>query len=364
MHKNPPAGHIATINTRTNAASNTLNSILSGMANAAKSLVLQKQHPFFKKKIKGLIVASTDTLEWASAMRTHFMQEFGSLYHHTELEIETIVIHGGLGEMQSTLLKNASIAGPNKKRFSFVLTPGYTESMIFNEVRSALGLSIKQIYCVQGSLTAPFRILSDGIAGVHNAPMHPKEYLDSLRGLVPTLRTVCIAYTPYVDQRDENYMIQRQRTALQAIFAGEGIEIINHLWNDRDMGQADLGAALQEADALITLDEAAMVKHRSAVIALCNKYKKPLCASELDSVFAGAALGCGVTRDAFAKPMLSVLHDMMFPQRRLVSSIEIPMQVGMRYNLRAIAAQGIVVSDEVAALMRMKSVYDLDIISL
>ncbi len=364
MRKNPLVEQTHTITTSQNAASSVLNDMLFRIKNASKSLTGQGQHPFFQKKVYGLVVASLDTLDWAVDARNHFMMEFSALYHRTDLEIETIIVQGGLGEMQSTLLKHSSISGPHKKRFSFVITPGYSESMIFNEVRSALGLSIKQLYCVQGSLTAPFRVLRDGIAGVHNAPMHPKEYLDSLKGLLPHLRSVCIAYSPNVEQQDENDMIQRQRKALRNMFAENGITVTEHLWDDRDMAADDLVDRLKVADVLITLDELAMNKHREKVIALCNQYKTPLCASELNSVFAGAALGCGVTRDSYAKPMLSVLHDMMFPQRRLVSSVEIPMQIGMRYSLRGIAAQGIVLQDETAALMRMKSIYDLDIVSL
>jgi len=364
MRKNPLASEISTINSTKNAASSVLNTIMTTIAAAAKSLAPHKKHPFFKKKIKGLVVASLDTADWAVRVRNHFMMEFSSLYHKTNLEIETIIVQGGIGEMQSALLKHSSIAGRHKKRFSFVITPGYAESMMFNEVRSALGLTLKQLYCVQGAMTAPFRVLRDGIAGVHNVPMHPQEYLDSLRALIPNLKKVCIAASPYVEQEDENDAIQRQRKALSEIFTKNNIEVVEHLWDEHSYYPRDLALKVAASDVLITLDENAMYNHRSGVIDLCNQLKKPLCASELDSVFAGAALGCGITRDAFAKPLLSVLHDMMFPQQRLVSSVEIPMQVGMRYNLNAIALQGIVVSEEAAALMRMKSIYDLDIITL
>lgn len=364
MRKNPLVSQFTTVSTTQNAASSVFNNIISTIADATKSLLPHKKHPFFKRKIKGLVVASLDTADWAVRVRNHFMMEFSSLYHKTNLEMETIIVHGGIGEMQSALLKHSSIAGPHKKRFSFVITPGYAESMMFNEVRSALGLTVKQLYCVQGALTAPFRVLRDGIAGVHNMPMHAQEYLDGLRGLLPSLKSVCIASSPFVEQQDENDSIQRQRKAIKELFNASGIEVVEHLWDDNSYYPSELALKLQAVDALITLDEPAMYNHRIGVINLCNEFKKPLCASELDSVFGGAALGCGVTRDAFAKPLLSVLHDMMFPQKRLVSSIEIPMQVGMRYNLHAIARQGIVLSAETAALMRMKSIYDLDIITL
>lgn len=348
-----------------NTASSSFNKILSLISDKTNVLrAPELQHPFFAKKVKGLVIASPDTFDWSLRVQHDFAIEFASLYQNSQLELETIYIKGGPGQMQSMLLNHPKITGAIRERFSFVLTPGYTETTIFNEVRSALHLSIKQLYCVQGSLTAPFRVLRDGIAGVHNAPMDPYEYVLSLKGLIPFLKTVCIAYMPFSENPDEHYMIQQQRKALRAAFIRHDINVLEHPWSEIDLYANDLKQLLNQSDALITIDEHAMQVHRASVIDICNELGKPLCASELDSVFAGAALGCGITREAFAKPMLSVLHDMMFPQRRLVSSSEIGAQVGMRYNLNAMRTQGIVISDETAALMRMKSIYDLDIITL
>jgi len=347
-----------------NVASSLFNNLLDSASSYVATKFLRTVHPFFQKKVYGLVVASPDTHDWALRVRHHFMMEFNSLYPTTELELETIFVTGGPGEMQAALMNHPLLIGNDSGRFSFALTPGYTESMLFDEVRFMLNSSLPQIYCVQGALTAPFNKVRDGIAGVHNAMMHPQEYVDALKALVPDLKRIAIAQTAYIDHKDERDMVQRQAKLITQAFTRANITVDKYLWDDKTMNEDDFKRTLRVVDAVVTLDDAAIQVHRAKVIELCNAYKKPLCASELDSVFAGAALGCGITRDTFAKPMLRVLHHMMFPRRRMVASVEIPMQHGMRYNLNGVVAQGIILSDEDAALLRMKSIYDLDIISL
>lgn len=353
-----------TANMPENVASSLFNNLLDSATSYAATKILRTIHPFFQKKVYGLVMASPDTHDWAHRLRHHFMMEFNSLYPCAELELETVFVAGGPGEMQAALINHPLLKGNDAERFSFALTPGYTESMLFDEARFMLNVSLPQIYCVPGSLTAPFSKVREGIAGVHNAMMHPQEYVDALKALVPDLKRIAIAYTAYVDHKDEQDMVQRQAKLISQAFVRAGVQVEKHLWDDKNMAEDDLKRLLMCVDALITVDDIAMQKHRSKVIELCNAYRKPLCSSELDSVFAGAALGCGITRDAFAKPMLRVLHHMMFPRRRMVASVEIPMQNGMRYNLNGVITQGIILSDEDAALLRMKSIYDLDIISL
>ena len=47
-----------------------------------------------------------------------------------------------------------------------------------------------------------------------------------------------------------------------------------------------------------------------------------------------------------------------------VPSIQIPLQIGMRYNKRGMSEQGLAVSVKTESLLLMKSIYDSDIISL
>ncbi len=358
MQKHPLVDQMNTFSTTT------FSDLIASASSTVAATLMRQRHPFFQKKVRGIVFASTNTFDWALGLRHTFEVEFNSLYPETELELETLFVKGSHGEMQATLAHHPLLVGNDSERFSFVLTPGYAESVLFDEIRFMLNLSLPQIYCVPGSLTAHFAQVREGFAGVHNAMMYPQEYLDALRGLIPDLKRVCIAYTPYIEQREEEDMVKRQLGMLTRTFNRANIVVNKHLWDEKDIGEADLKRALKDNDVFITLNELAVHAHRKTLINLCNAYRTPLCASELDTVLEGAALGCGITRDTFAKPMLRVLHHMMFPRLRMVPSIEIPMQVGMRYNLRAMAQQGIVLSDENAALLRMKSVFDLDIISL
>ncbi len=336
--------------------------------NTIRSLRIKKTKPADslnnKKRMKGVIISGPENREWAQKLGTHFIAECNATFPDTIIELETIILEGSPEAMQAALLSHRVLSGNKKDRYSFIITPGYTETSMVSDIRKFYNLDVNHLYCVQGAQTHSFLETRKGRAGVHNTPMDPAVYVHNLKALIPDLKTVCLAYSAYREERPEYDSIQRQRRALKAAFNKNDISILEHVWDVKSLDKQDLQTLLPKVQALITLDEPTVYQYRQEIIALCNSHKVPLCSSELDSVFAGAAIGCGITFDAFAKPLVALFHDLIHDVDGYVASIQIPMQTGMRYNKKAMEQQGIELSVNSETLMLMKSIYEDDIIKI
>jgi len=317
-----------------------------------------------QNRLKGIIISGPETREWAHKLGIHFTTECNAAFPDTIIELETVILEGSPEAMQSALLNHRAISGNKKDRCSFIITPGYTETHLVSEMRKFYSLDITHLYCVQGVPTRSFLETKKGRAGVHNTPMSPAIYVNNLQALIPNLKTVCIAYSAYREQKEEYDSIQGQRRALKKAFVEQGITVLEHVWDIHSIDKQELQTLLTNTQALITLDEPTVYQHRQDIIALCNTARVPLCTSELDSVFAGAAIGCGITFDSFAKPLIAILHELINDTDGYVASLQIPMQTGMRYNKRGMQEQGIQLSLTIETLMLMKSIYEADIIAI
>jgi len=343
----------------------TLRRLVKNISSLFITQPLSEQPLSARKQLRGIVISGPETREWAHKLNIHVTAECMALYPNCTVEIETLILDGSPEFMQQTLMSHRAINGNKKDRCSFIITPGYTETQMVTEMRKFYNLEITHVYCVQGAKSRSFFETQKGRSGVHNTPMNPTAYVHNLEALIPNLKTVCLAYSAYREQRDEYDSIQGQRRALKAAFSNKNIKVIEHVWDVGSFYQQELQELLPQVQALVTLDEPTVYRYREEIIDLCNAVKIPLCTSELDSVFAGAAIGCGITFDSFAKPVVSLLHDLMANDTDgYVTSMQIPMQIGMRYNKRGMADQGIEISVNTETLMLMKSIYDGDIISL
>jgi ABC-type uncharacterized transport system substrate-binding protein len=319
----------------------------------------------FEIPLHGFVIHSKETKLWATALAAQLTRDFGWLYPDSKLTLEALELNDTNEHIQSALSQCPTFWDKKKARFSFALTPGYQASHLISDIRHRSPSVVPQLYCVPGTLPLS-RSLDDSLmGGIHNTPMAATEYIDALKGLLPGITKVCLAYTQHPEKNTEASLQKTQRAAFAAACMRANIALVEHTWDHDTIYPQGLEDTLTEVDALITLDEPAMHKHRHEVIQLCNRLKKPLCASELDSVYAGAALGCGITATAFSKPLLRTLTDILLETTDIKSrSRAIPMQDGMRYNIQGLLQQGVVLDDSTLALVRMKSVFDTDAMTL
>lgn len=342
-----------------NAATGVFNEIVSLVAEASEGYAAWRDcgRPALSGVICGLILSTEENREWAAAIESRYADEFHSVYPDTQLDLEVIHLTGNEAHMMSALLSHPAIVGADKERFSFVITPGYTEGDLFNTIRKGLDLAIVQLYCVAGPADGQFLAPQSGLGGVHNTPMAGRDYALAIRALAPQYKKVCVALSHQRDHFSEQKALQRHRAELITALQGQGLEVVEHWWDFANLYENDLEEILKEVDVLITFDEPVVSRHRSRIAALCDIHKTLFCASELDSVLKGAALGCGLTKEAYVKPLISVVHRMMIDDA-LPHYIQIPMQVGMRYNWAALKRQGVAISPTIKALMEMKAAHD------
>jgi hypothetical protein len=319
----------------------------------------------FELPLHGLVVHSKETRLWALALASQFKTDFNWLYPDSSITIETVELSENNEHIQNALLQCPNFWDKKKARFSFALTPGYQESLTLSDLRHRSPTAIPQLYCVPGTLPLSGVYDDNLLAGVHNTPMAAQEYIHALQGLIPALRTICLAYTPHPTTHIAHAYYKNQLNTFEKACMQAHVQLIKHTWDHASIYPQELTELLHKSDALITLDESAMHKHGAEVIKLCNALKKPLCASELNSVYAGAALGCGITAATFSKPLLRSLTDILLDNHTHKDRFRtIPMQNGMRYNMNGMINQGIAIDNKLQALITMKSVFDTDVITL
>jgi len=313
------------------------------------------------KCLSGLIIETEGNSDWTQAITTRLRPELETYMPGIEIDFLTITVSGDETDMYSALVSHPALTGGDKERFSFVITPGYTALRMVHEIREEFGLDIVQLYCVEDAFNFRFVQQDHGFSGVYNTPMAGGEYADALRAFIPDIKRACMVSTPrrLVDGR--HAIIEEQRKRITHALCTDGIEVENHFWTYHEIHEGTLLEKLRDADVLITLDEPAVYRHCRALAQLCDSEQRIFCASELDSLFKGAALGGGVTKDAYIGLMAIVLHELLITSG-IVNARCIPLQIGMRYNMRALERQGVQLTRTLKALLRLKSMHDRDCI--
>lgn len=314
-------------------------------------------------KARGLLIVSDENRRVAVNVKRKFAMEFEAVYHGSQIDIDTIVLKGDDIVMQSALLSNPAITGIDRGRYSFIITPGYTEAEVVHDVVRALNLKLAQLFCVPGGMEGVFLNPRPGLAGVYNTPMPAAEYADGLRGVCPDIKKVCIAYSPS-DQLQQHKSLDGQYRRLKKMLTDLGIEVVTHLWDFKNAYERELKNQLKSCQVIITLDEPAVGQHRKLVKRLCEETETLFCSSELTSVLEGAGIGAGVTEDTYLYPMVPLLHELLNAGNEVVPSFQIPAQDGMRYNLDAMERQGVKLTALLRALLRMKAADDTSAIKL
>jgi len=314
-------------------------------------------------KAKGILLMSEENRRMATTISQKFSMEFESVYRGSQVDLETILLQGDDIIMQSALLSHPSITGIGRGRYSFIITPGYTEAEIAHEVIRALGLRLVQLFCVPGAMEGQFLNPRPGLSGVYNTPMPAIEYADGLRSIRDDIKKVCIAYAP-ADQWQQQKAVEGQYLRVKKMLMSLGIEVVTHLWDFKNAYGRELRMQLKDCQVFITIDEPAVGKHRKLVKEVCEETRTLFCSSELTSVLEGAGVGMGITEDTYLYPMIPLLHDLLTMKNEVVPSFQIPAQEGIRYNLNALERQGVKLTALVRALLRMKAADDSSAIKL
>jgi hypothetical protein len=159
---------------------------------AEAQAVNQKQ---FRSSFELLLHGLHKTKAWVQSLTFKFQKDFYWLYPDSKPSLETVELTKNNEHIQSALLQHPGFWDRKKARFFVALTPGYQESPVLSDIRHRSPTAIPQLYCAPGTLPL-FTALDDTqLTDVNNIPIAAQEYINALEGLIPSLKTVYLAYT-------------------------------------------------------------------------------------------------------------------------------------------------------------------------
>ncbi|MDQ5890828.1 MAG: hypothetical protein QG604_702 [Candidatus Dependentiae bacterium] len=318
--------------------------------------------------VRVLILHSSPHERWAGRLEMHMKQAFPDLFPGINVTFEKKMIYGTRLEVEEQICDDLDLNRClDMNEYSFIITTGEWESNMIHTIREMAGCTVPQLYCIPNvpvSLELPLttRRRNCPLSGVFSKPTNPTEYLHAARALLPDVAKVCFLIEDEDDLCDDDVAYSMEHRALQQCFNEAGIKVIKHYWTADDPRLIELEKCAQEAEVFMLFNQPSAHAHIKSVRAICKKYEVILCSSELDSVLDGAAIGAGVTGASFSPPLLSLMADVILLRNIYLSApIRIPQQFGLHYNFDAMREQGLKISDELSALLRMRSVFDKDI---
>jgi hypothetical protein len=322
------------------------------------------------KSIHFIFVHSKEHASWSELIKQDLMDTMDNLLPAVKFSSDCVLIAREEVEILSTLGFYHEEYRHRQADQTFVVTPGWWECQAVNMAnKDKKVLPYRQLFCLPGN-TQNFEIEGKMnpddliLGGVSQEQTIAQKYVASILGVRPDASAVCIAYDPDPSHPTLKEHLTLQVKQLKEEFSKRGIRTVSHCWSPYRLDVARLRDVISTVDSVIILQEPAAEVHRKTLIAICNARKVFICASELDSVLAGAALGCGIPGGAFGKPLASLvieylLRDPRTPRENGWEMHKIPMQSGARFNKWAFGLQGIELSEDREALIDMKSAYDL-----
>jgi hypothetical protein len=317
-----------------------------------------------------IMAHSKEHSEWASHAKNQLINSLLDLVPNVIVSVDLLLLAGTQADVMKSLVDYHAIYSKREADRTLIITPGWWESQVVVLANANAVLPYKQLFCLPSG--EPSKLLEkilgvnaerSILGGVYNMEMPSERYVHSIIGFRPQTKKVCIAYDSNTTNELLRHNIAHQVADLTARFAEVNIEVILHCWTPQDMNVESLRIAAHEVDSVIILNEPAAAVHKKSLIRFCNAWNIFVCSSELDSVFEGAALGCGVSGAAFGAPLAGLIIEYLFLERGLEhvegwSLHRIPQQSGMRFNQWAFEIQGIQLPKDREELIYMKSVFD------
>jgi len=309
-----------------------------------------------------LIIIPHDKSWWA----LHAVQQFVStlrdlMGHGGSPQIDIVPLQSSLEVLHSLLISLTT--GP---RYDVVVTVG---SWISREVRDffdGVPHPIPQIFCgvidpagigVVDTLEVPGRLVS----GVAALPFDFELQVEMLRAVLPQLAVIVVVYGADSGSDTVSSLVARQMDMYTAVCMAHGIQIVHAPVVDMHIVE-DLikGLALEKGTGVVcSLNDLLVSAHMDLLIEVCVRQQIPLCASELSSVYHGAALGFGEHGGVYGVYGASMVYEVLV-QGRDVAHMPVvvpPIHQSMRYNYDALLAQGVEIPATVKHLLNMVSVF-------
>lgn len=251
-------------------------------------------------------------------------------------------------------------------RYDLVVTVGSWVSREVRDFFDGIPNPPPQIFCgvidpvglgVVDSLDAPGRPVS-GVAAI---PFNFELQVDMLRALQPDLSAIGVVFGELAGAESVSMIIRQQLARFDQVCRDRGVALVLI----PVAAAQDIEPLLRTArekhgiGVVCVLNDLFVSSHMESLVVACNAVAIPLCASEVSSVYHGAAMGFGEHGGVYGMYSASLAYELLVNHRAL-SAVPIlvpPIQPTMRYNYDAMVAQGVVLSQAACHLLSMVSVF-------
>jgi len=202
------------------------------------------------------------------------------------------------------------------------------------------------------------------VSGVATIPFNFDLQVEMLLALIPEIRSVVLLCSDGTKLQSIAGVFDQTIGQFAAACAKHGVQLIRIAMGPasalKDV-ESSLCRAREERGARVVciLNDLFISAHMDMVVAACKGAQIPLCASELSSVYHGAALGFGEHGGVYGMYCASLAYEVLVNHRTLetLPVIVPPVQRSMRYNFDAMVEQGLTLSPAVCHLLNMVSVF-------
>lgn len=312
------------------------------------------------------IIVSHEKSAWAIAVVQRFIASLrDQMGYQNTPEIDILAAQGS-AERVRQLVRSIQQRYESSKQYELIVTIGSWCSKEVRDVLDQVESPIPQVFCavldpaglgIVDSLTHVGR----NISGVTLVSPDYSLQLEKLKALCPSMKKVVLPFTPCCRDKAISVLIDRNKDLFaQACVQHDIILHVVEACSSREL-RHNLSQSLQEtnADMVCVLPEASMAANLEILTDVCTQQKVPLCAADLSSVYHGAAIGFGERGDTYGPYAASIVCDLLVNGRSLetVPVITLTHEPHMRFNVEALAAQGVDLSPQVHHLLSMSSIF-------
>jgi putative ABC transport system substrate-binding protein len=222
-----------------------------------------------------------------------------------------------------------------RKNFPLVFTIGTLSSQMTKEVFAKKGLNTPIVFTAVDDPEESQLVPDRNITGVKEL-IDPRTQLQLAIQYKPNMKSLLLVFNPMEPG------ISKNAQEVQQILQERGIEFIPLEIFQTNEIFIKASPMVPKADGVLVLKDNMVVGGLDALIKLCNQYRVPLIATDLDSSDRGAAFAYGVHEVEFgieaAKKAMTILNHNLKPQQIPVTPVS---QFVFKINPTAAKQQGI-----------------------
>jgi len=199
------------------------------------------------------------------------------------------------------------------------------------------------------------------VSGIATMPPDFGLQVDMFQALLPSVKAIGVLFGMAVGANDVCLLVQKQIDRFKQACLQHGITLVPLPVAQASSISSVVSRAIEKEGIglLCTLNDLFVSSNMELIIETGKALHIPICASELSSVYYGAALGFGDYGAVYGLYGASLAYEVLVRQCNLatIPVIVPPIQQSLRYNHEAMLAQGIVLTPQVRHLLNMVSVF-------